>query len=157
MKTLRSSWLGPLHLFGISLLENVFLSVKISVLYCTRKFKRIFEYDLHKVPIGNGPKYTWTYYKHAMGLLQLAVTWYMLEGKLPPGTSKTKRLHQDKFEFLCFGCPSGQLSLQHVVYHVTASCKRPIVFIKLCKFHAHGIDSYLFIRRIILLRSLLVV
>ena len=38
----------------------------------------------------------------AMGLLQLAVTWYMLEGKLPSGTSKTKRLHQDKFEFSLF-------------------------------------------------------
>ena len=37
-----------------------------------------------------------------MGLLQLAVTWYMLEGKLPTGTSKTKRLHQDKFEFSLF-------------------------------------------------------
>ena len=49
-----------------------------------------------------------------IGLLQLAVTWYMLEGKLPTGTSKTKRLHQDKLNFLCFGCPSGQLALQHV-------------------------------------------
>ena len=37
-----------------------------------------------------------------MGLLQLVVTWYMLEGKLPTGTSKTKRLHQDKFEFSLF-------------------------------------------------------
>ena len=37
-----------------------------------------------------------------MGLLQLAVTWYMLEGKLPTGTSKTKRLHQDNFEFSLF-------------------------------------------------------
>ena len=37
-----------------------------------------------------------------MGLLQLAVTWYMLEGKLPTGTSKTKGLHQDKFEFSLF-------------------------------------------------------
>ena len=27
-----------------------------------------------------------------MGLLQLAVTWYMLEGKLPTGTSKTKKI-----------------------------------------------------------------
>ena len=49
-----------------------------------------------------------------MGLLQLAVTWYMLEGKLPSGTSKTKRLHQNKFEFSLFGCPSGELALQHV-------------------------------------------
>ena len=38
-------------------------------------------------------------YEIAMGVLQLAVTWYMLEGKLPTGTSKTKRLHQEKFEF----------------------------------------------------------
>ena len=37
-----------------------------------------------------------------MGLLQLAVTWYMLEGKLPTGTSKTKRLYQEKFEFSLF-------------------------------------------------------
>ena len=36
---------------------------------------------------------------YIIGLLQLAVTWYMLEGKLPTGTSKTKRLHKDKFEF----------------------------------------------------------
>ena len=28
----------------------------------------------------------------AMGLLQLAVTWYMLEGKLPTGASKTKKI-----------------------------------------------------------------
>ena len=30
---------------------------------------------------------------------------------------------------LCSGCPSGQLALQHggVLYHVTASCKGPIV------------------------------
>ena len=28
-----------------------------------------------------------------MGLLQLAVTWYMPEGKLPTGTSKTKKIH----------------------------------------------------------------
>ena len=27
-----------------------------------------------------------------MGLLQLAVTWYMLEGKLPTGTSKTTKI-----------------------------------------------------------------
>ena len=27
-----------------------------------------------------------------MDLLQLAVTWYMLEGKLPTGTSKTKKI-----------------------------------------------------------------
>ena len=33
--------------------------------------------------------------------------------QLPTGTSKTKRLHQDKFEFSLF-CPSGQLVLQHV-------------------------------------------
>ena len=39
-----------------------------------------------------------------MGLLQLAVTWYMLEGKLPTGTSKTKKI---------------QIYL--------ASCKRPII------------------------------
>ena len=44
----------------------------------------------------------------AMGLLQLAVTWYMLEGKLPTGTSKTKRLHQDKFEFSLFWILVGQ-------------------------------------------------
>ena len=41
-------------------------------------------------------------HEHGKGLLQLAVTWYMLEGKLPTGTSKTKRLHQDKFEFSLF-------------------------------------------------------
>ena len=40
--------------------------------------------------------------RKVMGLLQLAVTWYMLEGKQPTGTSKTKRLHQDKFEFSLF-------------------------------------------------------
>ena len=50
-----------------------------------------------------------------MGLLQLAVTWFMLEGKLPTGTSKTKRLHQDKFEFSLFWMSQW------------ASCKRPIV------------------------------
>ena len=50
-----------------------------------------------------------------MGLLQQAVTWYMLEGKLPTGTSKTKRLHQDKFEFSLFSMSQwGQLALQHV-------------------------------------------
>ena len=27
-----------------------------------------------------------------MGLLQLAITWYMLEGKLPTGTSKTNKI-----------------------------------------------------------------
>ena len=27
-----------------------------------------------------------------MGLLQLAVIWFMLEGKLPTGTSKTKKI-----------------------------------------------------------------
>ena len=37
-----------------------------------------------------------------MGLLQLVVTWYMLEGKLPTGISKPKRLHQDKFELSLF-------------------------------------------------------
>ena len=35
--------------------------------------------------------------KKPMGLFQLAVTWY-----LPTGTYKTKRLHQDKFEFSLF-------------------------------------------------------
>ena len=30
-----------------------------------------------------------TSFVYKMGLLQLAVTWYMLEGKLPTGTSKT--------------------------------------------------------------------
>ena len=40
-----------------------------------------------------------------MGPLQLAVTWYksaILESKLPTGTSRTKRLHQDKFAFSLF-------------------------------------------------------
>ena len=32
------------------------------------------------------------YFKPSMDLLQLAVTWYMLEGKLPTGTSKTKKI-----------------------------------------------------------------
>ena len=41
-------------------------------------------------------------FTRAMGLLQLADTWYMLESKLPTGTSKTKRLHHDKFEFSLF-------------------------------------------------------
>ena len=45
--------------------------------------------------------------KRPMDLLQLAVTWYMLEGKLPTGTSKTKRLHQDKFEFSLFWMPQS--------------------------------------------------
>ena len=31
-------------------------------------------------------------YSRTMGLLQLAVAWYMLEGKLPTGTSKTKTI-----------------------------------------------------------------
>ena len=44
-----------------------------------------------------------------IGLLQLAVTWYMLEGKLPHGTSETKRLHQDKFEFSVLDVPVGSL------------------------------------------------
>ena len=34
----------------------------------------------------------WTGKDSKMGLLQLAVTWYMLEGKLPTGTSKTKKI-----------------------------------------------------------------
>ena len=49
-----------------------------------------------------------------MGLLQLAVTWYMLEGKLPTGTPKTKKIQIYLDEVACFGCPSGQLALQHV-------------------------------------------
>ena len=32
------------------------------------------------------------YESQTMGLLQLAVTWYMLEGKLPTGASKTKKI-----------------------------------------------------------------
>ena len=37
-----------------------------------------------------------------MGLLQLAVTWYMLEGKLPTGTSKTKKIQIDLDEVALF-------------------------------------------------------
>ena len=32
------------------------------------------------------------YFSSLIGLLQLVVTWYMLEGKLPTGTSKTKKI-----------------------------------------------------------------
>ena len=60
-----------------------------------------------------------------MGLLQLAVTWYMLEGKLPTGTSKTKKIqiYLDISHFV-LDFPVG--SLPSSMYHVTASCKRPI-------------------------------
>ena len=57
-----------------------------------------------------------------MDLLQLAVTWYMLEGKLPTGTSfplghpKQSDFIRINLNFLCFGCPSGQLALQHVPF-----------------------------------------
>ena len=40
----------------------------------------------------NFPQYPQRPGQQAMGLLQLAVTWYMLEGKLPTGTSKTKKI-----------------------------------------------------------------
>ena len=48
-----------------------------------------------------------------MGLMQLAVTWYKLEGKLPTGKSKTKKIQIYLDEATLF-CPSGQLVLQHV-------------------------------------------
>ena len=52
----------------------------------------------------------------------------MLESKLSTGTSRTKRLHQDKFAFSlfwmsqCVACSPAWW----ILYHVTASCKGPI-------------------------------
>ena len=52
----------------------------------------------------------------------------MLESKLSTGTSRTKRLHQDKFEFSLFWmsqwivCSPAWWRL----YHATVSCKGPI-------------------------------
>ena len=52
----------------------------------------------------------------------------MLEIKLSNGTSRTKRLHQDKFAFSllwmsqCVACSPAWW----ILYHVTASCKGPI-------------------------------
>ena len=52
----------------------------------------------------------------------------MLESKLSTGTSRTKRLHQDKFAFSlfwmsqCVACSPAW----RILYHVTASCKGPI-------------------------------
>ena len=54
----------------------------------------------------------------------------MLEIKLSTGTSRTKRLHQDKFAFSlfwmsqCVACSPAWW----ILYHVTASCKGPIKF-----------------------------
>ena len=52
-----------------------------------------------------------------MGLLQLAVTWYMLEGKLPTETSKTKKIQIYLDEVALFWMshgPEGKLALRHV-------------------------------------------
>ena len=52
----------------------------------------------------------------------------MLESKLSTGTSRTKRLHQDKFAFSlfwtsqCVACSPAWW----ILYHVSASCKGPI-------------------------------
>ena len=52
----------------------------------------------------------------------------MLESKLSTGTSRTKRLHQDKFSFSllwmsqCVTCSPAS----RILYHVTARCKGPI-------------------------------
>ena len=54
----------------------------------------------------------------------------MLESKLSTGTSRTKRLHQDKFAFSlfwmsqCVACSPAW----RILYHVTASCKGPISY-----------------------------
>ena len=52
-----------------------------------------------------------------MGLLQLAVTWYTLEGKLPTGTSKTKKIQIYLDEVALFwmshwaACPPAKMKL----------------------------------------------
>ena len=62
-----------------------------------------------------------------MGLLQLSVTWYMLVGKLPIGTSKTKKIQIYLDEVTLFwmsqwaACPPACTMWAHV----TTSCKRP--------------------------------
>ena len=52
----------------------------------------------------------------------------MLESKLFTGTSRTKRLHQDKFEFSLFWMSQWVACSPawRILYHVTASCKGPI-------------------------------
>lgn len=44
--------------------------------------------------------------------------------RLCTGTSKTKIVKLEESKLLCFRCPSTQVA---VLYHVTVSCKRPIV------------------------------
>ena len=73
-----------------------------------------------------------------IGLLQLAVTWYKIRhaGEQAyyysrTGTAKQCYFILSNLNFLCFGCPSagiiiGLLSSMADLYHVTASCKRPI-------------------------------
>ena len=49
-----------------------------------------------------------------MGLLQPAVTWYMLEGKLPTGTSKTKKIQIYLDEVALFWMSQWAACPQHV-------------------------------------------
>ena len=65
----------------------------------------------------------------------------MLESKLSTGTSRTKRLHQDKFAFslfwmsLCVACSPAWW----ILYHVTASCKGPFIV----KFSAYQDKNFI--------------
>ena len=54
--------------------------------------------------------------EQTIGPLQLVITWYkntLLESKVAPLTSKTKRLN---LHFLCLVCPSAQFALQQGVF-----------------------------------------
>ena len=61
-----------------------------------------------------------------MDLLQLAVTWYMLEGKLPTGTSKTKKIQIYLDEVALFWMSQWAACPPACTNDVTACCKRPI-------------------------------
>ena len=79
------------------------------------------------------PRYIWIitlYFPSPMGRSWRShgTKFAMLESKLSTGTSRTKRLHQDKFAFSlfwmsqCIACSPAW----RILYHVTASCKGPI-------------------------------
>ena len=68
--------MGPHHLYCTVSVSIKFTRVASPLRSSNRPYANILCISLHP----------------AMGLLQLAVTWYVLEGKLPTGASKTKKI-----------------------------------------------------------------